>query len=44
MEEKAWKNEELRKWEEALPRLEECNLEKVSRVFKAKTGPRFTWT
>ena len=38
MEEKHWKNEELRKWEEALPRLREYELEKVSKVYKAKTG------
>ena len=38
VEEMSWKNEELRKWEEALPRLEECALEKVSRLYKAKTG------
>ena len=33
-----WKNEELKKLEEALPRLKECGLEKVSRLYKAKTG------
>ena len=38
VEEKLWKNEELRKLEEALPRLKECHLEKVSRLYKAKTG------
>ena len=38
MEDKPWKNEEMRKWEEALPRLEECDLEKASRMHKAKTG------
>ena len=38
MEDKPWKNEELRQWEEALPRLKECELEKVSRVYRAKTG------
>ena len=32
------KNEELKKLEEALPRLKECDLEKVSRLHKAKTG------
>ena len=31
-------NEELRKLEEALPRLREGELEKVSRLYKAKTG------
>ena len=35
-EDKPWKNEELRKWEEALPRLKECELEKASRLYKAK--------
>ena len=35
---KALKNEELRKLEEALPMLSECELEKVSRMYKAKTG------
>ena len=34
---KPW-NEELKKLEEALPRLKECELEKVSRLCKAKTG------
>ena len=38
LEDKRWKNEELKKLEEALPRLKECELEKVSRVHKAKTG------
>ena len=33
-----WKNEELRKFEEALPRLKECDLEKASRFYEAKTG------
>ena len=32
------KNEELKKSEEALPRLKECGLEKVSRLYKAMTG------
>ena len=36
-QEKLWKNEELRKLEEALPRLEECHLAKVSRLYMAKT-------
>ena len=26
VEDRPWKNEELRKWEEALPRLKECDL------------------
>ena len=38
MEEKPWKNEELRSAEEALPRPKECLLEEVSRLYKAKTG------
>ena len=33
-----WKNEELRRYEEALPRLKEGDLEKASRMYKAKTG------
>ena len=37
-EDKPWKNEELKKLEEALPRLKECGLGKVSRLYKAKTG------
>ena len=31
-------NEELKRLEEALPRLKESHLEEVSRVYKAKTG------
>ena len=38
LEEKQWKNEELRNAEEALPRLKECHLEEASRLYKAKTG------
>ena len=38
VEDKPWKSEQLRKWKEALPRLKECDLEKVSRMYKAKTG------
>ena len=38
VEEKPWTNEELRSAEEALPRLKECELETVSRMYKAKTG------
>ena len=38
VEEKPWKNEELRSAEEALPRPKECLLEEVSRLFEAKTG------
>ena len=37
MPDKPWRKE-LRRWEEALPRLEECDLEKASRMYKAKTG------
>ena len=37
MEDKHWKNEQLKKLEEALPRLKECELENVSRLYKAKT-------
>ena len=35
---KPWKNEELRKLEEAQPRLQGSELEKVSRYYKTKTG------
>ena len=38
VEDKPWKNEKLEKLEEALPRLEECGLEQLSRLYKAKTG------
>ena len=38
VEEKPWKNEELRSAEEALPRLQESHLEDVSRLHKSKTG------
>ena len=38
MEDKPWENEELKKSEEALPRLKECELENLSRLYKAKTG------
>ena len=38
MEDMSWKNEELRKWEDALPSLNECEIEKVSREYQAKTG------
>ena len=38
VEGKPWTNEELRSAEEALPRLKECHLEDVSRLYKAKTG------
>ena len=46
-----WKNEELKKLEEALPNQKECEYEKVSRLYKAKTGvvcdgfhPKVPWT
>ena len=35
-EDKPWNNEELKKLVEALPRLKECDLEKESRIYKAK--------
>ena len=38
MHDKPWRNEELEKSEEALPRLKGSDLEKVSRLNKAKTG------
>ena len=41
MDDKPWKNEELKKLEEALPSLKECDLEKASRLYKAKTGVGF---
>ena len=34
----ALENEELKKLDEALPRLKECDLEKASRLYKMKTG------
>ena len=37
LEDKLWKNEKLKKSEGALPRLKECGLEKVSKVYTAKT-------
>ena len=40
VEDKSWKNEELKKLEEALPRLKEGDLEKASGLYKAKTGVR----
>ena len=33
-----WKNEELKKVEEGLPRLKESDLEKGAKLYKAKTG------
>ena len=38
MHDKPWRNDELEKSEEALPRLKGCDLEKVTRLYKAKTG------
>ena len=38
VDEKPWNDEELRRVEEALPRLKECHLEEVSKLYKAKTG------
>ena len=38
MEDKLWKNEELKRLEEALPRLKGCDLENVSRLSRPKTG------
>ena len=38
MQDKPWRNEELKKCEEALPRLKEGDVEKASRLYKAKTG------
>ena len=38
LEEKQWKNEELKKSEEALARLKECDLEKHLDCTKQKTG------
>ena len=38
MQNKPWRNEESKECEEALPRLKECQLEKVSRLYTAKTG------
>ena len=37
LKDKPWKNEELKKQEEALPRLKEFVLERASRLFKVKT-------
>ena len=38
MQDKPWRNEEVRNGEEALPRLKEGDVEKTSRLYKAKTG------
>ena len=37
-QDKPWRIEELRRCQEALPRLKVCDLEKASRMYKAKTG------
>ena len=41
MEDKPWNNEELKKLEEAPPRLEECELDKALRLYRVKTGAGF---
>ena len=38
MQDKSWRNEEWKECEEALPRLKEGDLEKASRLCKARTG------
>ena len=38
VEDNPWKNEELKRLEEALPRLKESRLDEVSRLYKANTG------
>ena len=38
MQNKPWRNEELKEGEEAFPRLKEGDLDKASRLCKAKTG------
>ena len=51
MQDKPWRNEELKECEEALPRLKEGEPEKPSRVYKAKkewvamdSTQKFLWT
>ena len=46
VEDKPWKNEELKKLEEALPMLHECDLEKASRQEWDATDStrKFPWT
>ena len=39
VEGKLWKNEELRSVDEALPRLKECHLEEVWRLYKSRKVP-----
>ena len=43
LEDKSWENEELKKSEEALPRLQVCELGKVSKLYTAKTGIGWGW-
>ena len=38
MQNKQWRNEELKECEETLPRLKEGDLDRASRLYKAKTG------
>ena len=38
MQDKPWRNEGLRRCEEALPKLKEGDLERASRMYTAKTG------
>ena len=38
VEDKPWKNEEFKRMEEALPMSKERDLERVARLYKAKTG------
>ena len=38
LEDRPWANEELKKSEEALPRLKECEQEKALRLYKVKPG------
>ena len=38
VEDKPWTNEELKKLEEALPKLKECDLKNASGLYKAKAG------
>ena len=41
MEDKLWTNEELKKLEEALPRVKECKLEKASRGVPGEEGTKW---
>ena len=38
MQDRPWRNDEVRKGEEALPRLKGGDMEETSRLYKAKTG------